>query len=388
MKIHYISGSSFPSEVSHTLSKIRMCQAFTEAGHEVILTGINSDHKKTPNEFYSLKGDFKISLQKMSFFLNNYITRKLRIRNLFNGIFQLKKTIQFRPDIIYSRLTVLELFFVPRNIPIIYEMHSLGPFGKGIFYKTLFKILLRIKNFKRIIVSSEALKKILKNHINNIEVVIARLSAEEPIKITKQELERFKLNNLKGANFKYHVGYTGYLDTVGLRGTDLICKIASQSSNIAFHIVGGKLEIVEHWVDYAKDWNYNNNIYFYGHKNPKLIPFFLNLFDVVLAPLQLKPEARAPLGANMSPLKIPQYMAYKKAIIVSDLNAHREILEDNKTAFIVNHSNVSKWVEKIRVLLDSKIMREKMGEACFKEYTENYTPIGRVKKILHEININ
>jgi len=46
MKIHYISGSSFPSEVSHTLSKIRMCQAFTEAGHEVYLLGLMLTSKK------------------------------------------------------------------------------------------------------------------------------------------------------------------------------------------------------------------------------------------------------------------------------------------------------------------------------------------------------
>ena len=45
-------------------------------------------------------------------------------------------------------------------------------------------------------------------------------------------------------------------------------------------------------------------IFFYGYKNPSMMPYFLNCFNVVLAPLQYRPEARAPLGANMSPLKL------------------------------------------------------------------------------------
>lgn len=68
MKIQYISGSSFPSEISHTLSKMRMCQAFSDAGHDILFTALDAEHEKTPNEFYGLKGDFKLVLQKMNFF--------------------------------------------------------------------------------------------------------------------------------------------------------------------------------------------------------------------------------------------------------------------------------------------------------------------------------
>ena len=74
MKIQYVSGSAFPSEISHTLSKMRMCQAFSDAGHDVLLTAIDSGKEKDLIKFYGLKGGFKISLQKVNFLINNRFT--------------------------------------------------------------------------------------------------------------------------------------------------------------------------------------------------------------------------------------------------------------------------------------------------------------------------
>ena len=386
MKIHYISGSSFPSEISHTLSKLKMCQAFSDAGHQVLFTGVDSNHSKSPKEFYDLSDDFTLSLQKISFLWDNLITRKLKIKNLINGVFHARELKKFKPDIIYSRLTLFELFFLPKNIPVLYEMHSLGYLGKGFFAKFFFKYLLRSKNFKRIVVSSNALATMLKEHVADIEIIVARLSAETPILIEKKQLEDFKNKQLKGENFKHHVGYTGYLDKVGLRGTDIICKAAALMPEVAFHIVGGKPEIVAYWVEFAKKYNQHKNIFFYGHKPPTSIPFYLNCFAIGLAPLQLKVEARAPSGAGMSPLKIPQYMAYKMAMVVSDLNAHREILTQDQTALFVKHDNVEQWQRNIETLLDSPHLRKEMGENCYNEYTKNFTPSGRVKIILNGLD--
>jgi len=386
MKIHYISGSSFPSEISHTLSKLKMCQAFSDAGHKVLFTGVDSKHSKSPKEFYDLSDDFTISLQSINFLWDNLITRKLKIKNIVNGIFHARKLKKFKPDIVYSRLTLFELLFLPKDIPIIYEMHSLGYIGKGTLSKVIFKFILKLKNFKKIIVSSNALAKLLKKYVSNIEIIVARLSAENPIKISEKQLEAFKKEYLKGENFKHNVGYTGYLDTIGLRGTDIICKTASLMPEVAFHIVGGKPDIVAYWVDFAEKYNQHQNIFFYGYRSPTSIPFYLNCFDVGLAPLQHRPEPRAPLGANMSPLKLPQYMAYKMAMVVSDLNAHREILTQDTTALFVEHNNVEQWKQNIQKLLFSPLKREEMGENCYNEYLKNFTPSGRVTIILNGLN--
>ena len=166
----------------------------------------------------------------------------------------------------------------------------------------------------------------------------------------------------------------------------LYVRLALKMPEVAFHIVGGKPEIVSYWESYAKDYNQNKNIFFYGFKNPSQIPYYLNCFDVVLAPLQYRPEARAPMGANMSPLKLAQYMAYKKTMVVSDLIAHREILKDEKKAIFVKFDNVDQWKNAIDEALNFPDKSKRLGSNAYNEYLNNYTPKARIKKILEKLD--
>ena len=118
--------------------------------------------------------------------------RWLQLHSLYIAIMSIRHIKQFKPDIIYSRLTLLEMLFLPKNIPIYYEMHSLGIQGKRGIYDAIFRGLLRYKNFKQIIVTTKELKNILGSKYRNIKIVNAPLSAEEPIDIEIDELEIIK----------------------------------------------------------------------------------------------------------------------------------------------------------------------------------------------------
>lgn len=392
MKILYISGATFPSEVSHTLSKMRMCQAFHDAGHKVALSAVTFNSQDLSSndvvQYYGLRGGFSLFLKKSKTFWDNKVTRKFLLRGLFLALHHKRSIEKLMPDIIYSRLTITELMLIPKHLPIIYEMHSLGPLGKGLLSKVLFKYILKVKNFKRIIVTTNILADLLREQLPNIEIVVARLSAEEPINIDNKQLYQFKIDNLLGLSFEQHVGYTGYLDKVGLRGTEIICQSAAKMPETAFHVVGGEPEIVDHWKQYAEKVNPHNNIFFYGYRNPSEMPYFLECFNVVLAPLQHRPCARAPIGANMSPLKLPQYMAYKKAIVASDLPAHREVLVDEETALLVQCDDIDAWLTAIKKLLDNPALCMQMGEDGRDTYLNDYTPEGRVKTILRGVEKN
>lgn len=117
------------------------------------------------------------------------------------------------------------------------------------------------------------------------------------------------------------------------------------------HIVGGEPEIDDYWRGYSEQYKKNTNIFFYGYRNPNEMPSFLNCFDVALVPLQYCPSTRAPIGENMSSLKLPQYMSYGKAIVESDIPAHRECLISNETALLVTHDSIEEWVMAINTLL-------------------------------------
>jgi glycosyltransferase involved in cell wall biosynthesis len=188
-----------------------------------------------------------------------------------------------------------------------------------------------------------------------------------------------------GTHFKHHVGYTGYLDNYGLRGTDIICKVAAQTPEAAFHIVGGAPDIVKHWQRFSEQYNQYDNIFFYGYRNPEEMPYFLSCFDVVLAPLQFRPLLRAPTGQNMSPLKLPQYMGYEKAIVASDIPSHQEVLKNNHNAILVPCDDVSRWSEAINNLLEDQDLRMIMGANAKDAYYSEFTPQLRVERILENI---
>lgn len=384
-KILYLSNVTIPSEASRSLSIMRVCQAFFDMGHRVLLCAVApSKEKSDPFAYYGLRGGFEVRSDYFSPLFYNDFT----CWYLLGGLIQAWRTKplfrKFMPDIVYSRLTILEMLFVPKDIPIIYEMHSLGALGEKWWRRRALLWVMRHKNIRRIVVTTNVLADWLAKELPGIEVVVARLSAEPPINLSTEQVSEFRRNNLQG-DFKLNVGYTGFLDMEGLRGTDIICQTAARMPDIGFHIVGGESEIVEYWKRYAQDWNVHGNIFFYGHRNAGEMPFFLNIFDVVLAPLQFKPNKRAPLGQNMSPLKLPQYLSYGKAIVASDLNAHAEVLKDGTTALLVPHDDVARWVSSIRELVSSPRLRETMGRAAHAAYIGEFTPDHRIRKILEGI---
>ena len=145
------------------------------------------------------------------------------------------------------------------------------------------------------------------------------------------------------------MGYTGFLDNEGLRGTEIICQVAARLPDVDFHVVGGTPEMVTHWTGRAQ----SSNIHFYGHQNPSKMPGYLGALDVVMAPLQLQVSARAPIGANMSPLKLPQYFAYGCSILASDVPAHLETLVHERTALICKADDVYAWAAAVERLRDN-----------------------------------
>jgi glycosyltransferase involved in cell wall biosynthesis len=380
MKILYLSGSVFPSEISHTLSKIRVCKAFSESGHTVLLSGVGDASSVEVKEFYGVDSSFDVKLVSVP----KHVPKKgifSVIRKIIVAIKALETINSFSPDILYSRLTLIELLFVRRDLPIIYEMHSLGFLGKGWFSRLMFFQIIRRKNIRKIVVSSKVLAMMIEKEIDFIDIEVAPLSAELPVKLDVKTIEVFRRDRTFGAS-NFNIGYTGYLDTEGIRGTEIICYLSKELPAINFHIVGGDPRAVLHWKNYANKIGRGDNLFFYGHQRASDIPYYLSIFDVVLAPLQIKTFKRAPLGANMSPLKLAQYMAYGKAIIASNIANHKEILEHNRNALLVEADNISAWRSAVQLLIENKDLRSSLEERAYSDFNARYTPQARVTKIL------
>ena len=128
----------------------------------------------------------------------------------------------------------------------------------------------------------------------------------------------------------------------------------------------------------------SKNIFFYGFVSPGETHKYYNAFDVVLAPY----SPRVTVGGHdkldtskfMSPIKIFEYMSYKKAIIASDMPVLREILNE-RNSILVDPSKIKDWIGAIEKL-KSYQQRDKISNQAiidFKEYTWKKRALNVVK---------
>jgi len=380
MKIVYLSSAGFPSEITHTLSMLRVCKAMSEQGHKVLLTGRRLEGHTNAEVFkyYGMSEYFELSLERIARFFNNRWTRFFELPSLFLA-WHFRSTLRhFAPDLVYSRLTLLELLAVPCDLPLIYEMHSPGALTQKGLKRWLFLYLMQRQNVRHIVVTTNALQAYLHDHLPDIEIRVARLSAEAPVNIEPSQMKEFREQTLQGQQFEFHAGYTGFLHKV--RGIGVVIKVASLSPDIAFHIVGGTPDAVLEWQKFASEQNVPGNVFFYGHRPAAEIPCFLSCFDFFLAPLQIPSQ---PL-TFMSPLKVPQYLAYGKPIIASDVLPHQEQLKHNSTALLVPPDDPSAWAQALQNLCSSSALRSKLGNGARTYHQAELLPERRLEIILRD----
>ena len=358
MRILYISKSIIPSRSANSIHVMKMCQAFSENGHQVILLSPNVKNKYEEGvediyEFYGVKKNFVIKKLWHPRYVYGAIIYTLAIYFylFFNKNF----------DLVYGRFLhgcyVATLF----KKKVIFETHEVISEKKN-HRLIVFKKLIKSKYLKKLIVISQALKNIYleKKYLNKIEIQVAHDGADE-IKNFDSKIK------LLGCQKKLKVGYVGHLYKG--RGIDTIIECARNLNEITFHLVGGLKNDIEYWKSYSEKLELDN-IYFYGFVSPKETIKYLNSFDILLAPYAKKVSifgsSKSDTGKFMSPLKIFEYMSHKKSIIVSDLPVIREVLNENNS-ILVDSDDVKMWINSINKLQDSN-SREIIANQALKDF--------------------
>lgn len=373
MNINYISASSIPSKTANSIHVMKMANALAENGNKVTLFSRTTLGSKEQDDFdyYGVKEEFKLEKIKVpgKKFLNN-IVYAIRINNIIN---KNKKNIETNVynTTIYGRdlLAIVILSFFNKNI--YYESHS-AP--EGILNKILLKVLFKSKNFKELVVISDALKKEYeKLNFKNVHINVLHDGADN--------------NNIvieKTLNEKIVVGYSG--SVYKGRGIENIIEIARELKNIKFKIIGGTREQVANL--FPEKVILPNNIEFLGYVEPKNIPKILKEITILLAPYQKKVgigKANADTSKWMSPLKIFEYMAAEKAIISSDLPVLKEVLTNEYNCLLVDPENNKEWIHAIKSLINNKDLRESIAKQAKLDLENIYSWDIRAKSITNII---
>jgi glycosyltransferase involved in cell wall biosynthesis len=363
-KLYYISSSIFPSNAANSVQVIKMCEEFSKK-YKVTLYGI-CDIKKKVNvdevfDIYGCKKVFELDLLSTN-------------RNFVYSIIIFLKLIFKTNSIFYSRnyfvSALLKLAF-KRNV--FFEVHT-DPVNSP-FYNTYLKFVVKYFGLKLISIS-ESLKLICSKYYNipKDRIFVSHDAADA---------HKFKMDiNPIKSNQKINVGYIGSIYPG--RGVEIICELALLNPLINFNIIGGNNDLTNKLKNKYKC----NNLKFTGHIPYSNIQNYFKDQHILLGPWQNKIGISG--GAintvdYMSPLKLFEYMASKRAIIISDLPALREVI-DEKSAILVSADNLEDWDRELKSLVKDKIRYIKLIESAYKLFLNNYTIKIRVKNINNFIN--
>ncbi|MCB9263181.1 MAG: glycosyltransferase family 4 protein [Flavobacteriales bacterium] len=147
---------------------------------------------------------------------------------------------------------------------------------------------------------------------------------------------------------------------------------------VKFLIIGdGKLfQEVELLINQSK---YRNNVVLTGKIPQQENARFLQICDAFVSPHIPNPDGTKFFG---SPTKLFEYMACSKPIIASNLDQIGEVLEHNKTAFLVEPGNIFELASAYKIVFEDKTLQSNLANAAYTEVCSRYTWDAHVDRIL------
>lgn len=373
MRITYVSDKIFPSRAANSVNIMKMCEAFSSNGHEVVL--LAPDH---PDEEAGVKNIFDFYGVEESFEVEKLHFPELTGRTYYYGLLASLKAKRDGAEVVYTRFIVAAFFSVLFGLKVIFEAHE----PETNFIRPnqfLFRRLAKGKKVDRLIVITEALERYYRKHYPQFDDIHVAPDAADP---PDENLRSKDFDDSQ--DYELTVGYIGHLYKG--KSMEVISNLAVRSPGSRFHIVGGTKEDIEYWKEKLD----TDNVVFHGFVPHKEIYKYSKGCDVLLAPYQKKVTGHGDGKSNlvdwMSPLKIFEYMAVGKPIVASDLPVLREVLEDQVNALLVSPDKVGEWEAALKDLRENPDLRSRLGGNARADFEESFTWEARAENVLQGIS--
>lgn len=371
MRIAQIVPSRIPSTSANSLQGMKMAQAFTELGHEVLVYAPGADPGLPWERLardYGLRAQFEIKWLPSRRLLRRYDFARAAVNAARSQ----------GADLVYTRLPQAAAYAASRDIATLHEVHD-RPKGRG--GPRLLRAFLGAVGARRLVVITQALAEALKARYTLPERAGFLLVAPDGV-----DLERYdQLPSPREARRqlelpdRFTVGYTGHL--YAGRGVDLILAIAHRVEKLHFLIAGGRRHDVQR-VREALQQQGLQNVTLTGFIPNANIPRYQAASDVLVMPYQSQVAASSggDIAAYLSPMKLFEYLASGRPILASRLPVLGEVLnEDN--AILLPGEDVGAWVEAIHALESAPERRQELGAAA-RVSAQAYSWRARAERIL------
>jgi len=368
MRICYLSNTSIPSSVASSIQIVKMCEAFSELKHNVILITTNASKlDKNINDFYNIK--FKFIFKKLKYFKSF----PLGVNFYLFSLLSILESFKHKPDIYVTRnfFTCFLLVLLRKNI--IMELHHDLNIESRItrFLVNKFKYL-DSKYIKKIIAITHGVKnEYVKKKIASSNKILVLPSGSS---INLKYIKKNKIDSFK-------IGYFGSL--YKSRGLELIKELAKIDRKNQYYLYGDLNNI-----NYLKFKSSIKNLHFKKYVPYKDIPKNLSKMDILILPYVSAITVAGNVGditKYTSPLKLFDYLSAGKIIICSDYKVLKEVINGNNAIFIKNFKNVYSWKNEINKLSNHPQKQYIISKNNY-NLSKRFNLKERAKKILKEIS--
>jgi glycosyltransferase involved in cell wall biosynthesis len=178
---------------------------------------------------------------------------------------------------------------------------------------------------------------------------------------------------------KLNVGYFGSMHKT--RGLNFIINLARIDKANNYYLFGFNKNIGK---IYRRKFQINN-IFFLDYVYPADVSKKINIMDICIVPYEKERVVASGGFGNIvnytSPLKLFDYLAMGKLIMVSDIPVLHEVLKNKQNCLFMNNLNPYSWKMKILFIKNNFEKNIIMSQNAFKSSIK-YTYINRCKKIL------
>jgi glycosyltransferase involved in cell wall biosynthesis len=361
MRMVFISSSQVPSETANSIQVMKVCQAFTQLGQDVILLIPGPQPEGSDptvlRQHYGLRTLFKME------WLSAWP------RRLFPWE-AARRARRLKADLLYTWPLQSGVLGLLAGMPSMLELHD---FPSGRFGPLWLRLFLALPGRKRLLPITDALRNAL--HLPPGLTIVAPdgVDLERYLSLPEPVPARRELGLLAAPT----VLCTGHLYEG--RGAELFLALANKFPQASFVWVGGRSSDVKTWATRAAAQALTN-VTFTGFVPNERIPLYQSAADVLLMPYQRKvtTSSGGDTAAICSPMKMFEYMAAGRAILTSDLPVLREVLDEGTAVFCpVEH--VEAWGSALGRLLNDEEGRLALGR-CARRAVEQYSWIERAKR--------
>lgn len=367
MRIAYLSYSPLDAGVANAVHVMNMCAAFAANRHDTMLFARCGRPSRAPTKIFSTYG---VS-ERFELELRHALPVK-PFGRLSYAIRQAMRARRRNPDVYYARCLVSAAAALMLGGKVVLELHELP---HSALERRIQAFVLGHPGLRRLVVISNALRddlaRLHAGVVEGLDCIVAPDGAN-----VCPPTEPFPLERGPGRQ----IGYAG-----GLRpgnGIGTLLALADAFPDDTFHVLGGTADEIARW----RQSRAVPNVVWYGRAAPARVPAFLAACDVLLAPYEhgAKTSSGNDTSRWMSPLKIFEYMAAGKAMIVSDFPVLREVLTED-VAELVEPSNVAAWKAALTKLADEGA-RRRLGDAARRTLESRYTWAARARTVLDGVD--